>query len=32
DGSVAYEIYARKDGYIAIGPNAWVKEEHFNVK
>ncbi|EOP60898.1 antigen [Bacillus cereus VDM053] len=32
DGSVAYEIYARKDGYIAIGPNAWVKEEHFNVR
>ncbi|PEM25678.1 hypothetical protein CN634_30335, partial [Bacillus pseudomycoides] len=24
DGSVPYEIYARKDGYIAIGPNGWV--------
>ncbi|MED3126777.1 MULTISPECIES: lysozyme family protein [Bacillus] len=32
DGSVAYKIYARKDSYISIGPNAWVKEEHFDVK
>ncbi|MFP3379654.1 M23 family metallopeptidase [Bacillus sp. SIMBA_069] len=32
DGSVAYKIYARKDGYISIGPNAWVKEEHFDVR
>jgi len=32
DGSVAYKIYARKDSYISLGPNAWVKEEHFDVK
>ncbi|PFU37293.1 peptidase M23, partial [Bacillus cereus] len=25
-------IYARKDGYISIGPNAWVKEEHLDVR
>ncbi|PFU40453.1 peptidase M23, partial [Bacillus cereus] len=25
-------IYARKDSYISLGPNAWVKEEHFDVK
>ncbi|EOP89146.1 hypothetical protein IES_04636, partial [Bacillus cereus BMG1.7] len=22
----------RKDGYLAIGNNAWVKEEHFDVR
>ncbi|KAB2399935.1 MULTISPECIES: M23 family metallopeptidase [Bacillus cereus group] len=32
DGSVPYRILARKDGYLAIGNNAWVKEEHFNVR
>ncbi|MDA1763110.1 N-acetylmuramoyl-L-alanine amidase family protein [Bacillus cereus] len=32
DGSVPYGIFARKDGYIDIGQNTWVKEEHFNVR
>ncbi|MEB8646456.1 N-acetylmuramoyl-L-alanine amidase family protein, partial [Bacillus cereus] len=32
DGSVPYRILARKDGYLAIGNNAWVKEEHFDVR
>ncbi|MFD0768885.1 M15 family metallopeptidase [Bacillus sp. CGMCC 1.60114] len=32
DGSVPYGIYARKDGYIDIGQNRWVSEEHFNIK
>ncbi|ETT75902.1 hypothetical protein C175_07676, partial [Bacillus cereus] len=25
-------VFARKDGYIDIGQNTWVKEEHFNVR
>jgi peptidoglycan LD-endopeptidase CwlK len=32
DGSVPYVIYARKNGYIDIGQNRWVKEEHFDVR
>ncbi|MCU4979586.1 N-acetylmuramoyl-L-alanine amidase [Bacillus cereus] len=32
DGSYPYGIFARKDGYIDIGKNTWVKEEHFNVR
>ncbi|PNK40978.1 hypothetical protein CBR58_32420, partial [Bacillus thuringiensis] len=32
DGSYPYGIFARKDGYIDIGQNTWVKEEHFNVR
>ncbi|MDM5191111.1 N-acetylmuramoyl-L-alanine amidase family protein [Bacillus hominis] len=32
DGSAPYGIYARKDGYIDIGQNTWVNEEHFNVR
>lgn len=32
DGSVSYSIYARKDGYLDIGQNTWVLEEHFDVK
>ncbi|PES73390.1 peptidase M23, partial [Bacillus thuringiensis] len=25
-------VFARKDGYIDIGQNTWVQEEHFNVR
>ncbi|MFB6589225.1 N-acetylmuramoyl-L-alanine amidase family protein [Bacillus thuringiensis] len=32
DGSYPYGIFARKDGYIDIGQNTWVKEEHFNIR
>ncbi|ANC10952.1 MULTISPECIES: lysozyme family protein [Bacillus] len=32
DGSVPYRLLGRKDGYLGIGNNAWVKEEHFDVK
>jgi hypothetical protein len=32
DGSVPYRLLGRKDGYLAIGNNAWVKEEHFDVR
>ena len=32
DGSYPYGVFARKDGYIDIGQNTWVKEEHFNVR
>ncbi|PER23196.1 N-acetylmuramoyl-L-alanine amidase, partial [Bacillus cereus] len=32
DGSLPYDIYSRKDGWIDIGPNAWVKEEYFDVR
>ncbi|MED3183442.1 lysozyme family protein, partial [Bacillus thuringiensis] len=31
DGSVPYRLLGRKDGYLGIGNNAWVKEEHFDV-
>ncbi|EOP31429.1 hypothetical protein IES_06677, partial [Bacillus cereus BMG1.7] len=27
-----YRLLGRKDGYLGIGNNAWVKEEHFNVR
>ncbi len=32
DGSVPYRLLGRKDGYLGIGNNAWVKEEHFDVR
>ncbi|MCU5589425.1 N-acetylmuramoyl-L-alanine amidase family protein [Bacillus cereus] len=32
DGSYPYGIFARKDGYVDIGQNTWVKEEHFNIR
>ncbi|PEW14821.1 MULTISPECIES: M23 family metallopeptidase [Bacillus cereus group] len=32
DGSVPYRVFGRLNGYIDIGNNAWVKEEHFNVR
>ncbi|MDA2644954.1 MULTISPECIES: lysozyme family protein [Bacillus] len=32
DGSVPYRVFGRLNGYIDIGNNTWVKEEHFNVK
>ncbi|QEL82716.1 N-acetylmuramoyl-L-alanine amidase family protein (plasmid) [Bacillus sp. JAS24-2] len=32
DGSYPYGVFARKDGYIDIGQNTWVQEEHFNIR
>ncbi|NKX14392.1 lysozyme family protein [Bacillus cereus] len=32
DGSVPYRLLGRKDGYLGIGNNVWVKEEHFDVR
>ncbi|OPD43682.1 lysozyme family protein [Bacillus thuringiensis] len=32
DGSVPYRLLGRRDGYLGIGNNAWVKEEHFDVR
>ncbi|PFR34268.1 lysozyme family protein [Bacillus cereus] len=32
DGSAPYRVFGRLNGYIDIGNNTWVKEEHFNVK
>ncbi|MEW4206258.1 MULTISPECIES: M23 family metallopeptidase [Bacillus cereus group] len=32
DGSTPYRLSGRKDGYLDIGGNRWLKEEHFNVR
>ncbi|QWG70436.1 M23 family metallopeptidase (plasmid) [Bacillus mycoides] len=32
DGSVPYRVFGRLNGYIDIGNNTWVKEEHFDVR
>ncbi|KMN42012.1 glycoside hydrolase family 25 protein [Bacillus sp. LK2] len=32
DGSTPYRVSGRKDGYLDIGGNRWLKEEHFNVR
>ncbi|PGF02739.1 N-acetylmuramoyl-L-alanine amidase [Bacillus pseudomycoides] len=32
DGSIPYDIYSRKDGWIDLGRQTFVKEEHFNIK
>ncbi|MGG2091221.1 GH25 family lysozyme [Bacillus sp. S13(2024)] len=30
--TVGYAIWARQDGWLCLGNNSWVKEEHFNIK
>lgn len=32
DGKVPYRIWNRQDGYIDIGGNKWIKEEHVQIK
>ncbi len=32
DGSTPYRLSGRKDGYLDIGGNRWLKEEHFDVR
>ncbi|MEW4206259.1 N-acetylmuramoyl-L-alanine amidase [Bacillus thuringiensis] len=32
DGSTPYRLSGRKDGYLDIGGNRWLKEEHFNIR
>ncbi|HDR3886562.1 TPA: glycoside hydrolase family 25 protein [Bacillus cereus] len=32
DGKVPYRIWNRQDGYIDIGGNKWIKEEHVRIK
>jgi peptidoglycan LD-endopeptidase CwlK len=31
-GFSGYQLYARRNGYMDIGQNRWVKEEHFDVR
>ncbi|HEK9102000.1 glycoside hydrolase family 25 protein [Bacillus pfraonensis] len=32
DGSIPYDIYSRKDGWIDLGQSTFVKEEHFDIR
>ncbi|MGE7873838.1 glycoside hydrolase family 25 protein [Bacillus paramycoides] len=32
DGKVPYRIWNREDGYVDIGGNKWIKEEHVQIK
>ncbi|HHT7236836.1 MULTISPECIES: glycoside hydrolase family 25 protein [Bacillus] len=32
DGKVPYRIWNRQDGYVDIGGNKWIKEEHVQIK
>ncbi|SEB23299.1 hypothetical protein SAMN04488146_1663, partial [Bacillus nitratireducens] len=32
DGSLPYDIYSRKDGWIDIGQNTWVEEKQSDIR